>query len=138
MLTTPCHTSSRQMCVAAGCPGPNQRSDLHCHHFSTIRIPLLTWTQNCWTLKFGLKKLFDIESGIQKLLAQKETYCRLISFDSQHCLFHFLFISSLQMQNFLRKENGGDAGNQISFTEKEMLTGSQEGWSTTLIALTFS
>ncbi|KAK1331974.1 hypothetical protein QTO34_007651, partial [Cnephaeus nilssonii] len=24
-LTTPCHTSSQQLCVTAGCPGPNQR-----------------------------------------------------------------------------------------------------------------
>ncbi|KAK1333837.1 hypothetical protein QTO34_006225 [Cnephaeus nilssonii] len=37
-LTSPCHTSSQQLCVPAGCPGPNQKgSDLHYHHLSTIQ-----------------------------------------------------------------------------------------------------
>ncbi|KAK1346886.1 hypothetical protein QTO34_000746 [Cnephaeus nilssonii] len=45
-MTTPCHASSHQLCVIAGCPGPNQRGpDLHCHHLSTIQISLLTRAQ---------------------------------------------------------------------------------------------
>ncbi|KAK1346384.1 hypothetical protein QTO34_000240 [Cnephaeus nilssonii] len=37
-LMSPCHASSQQLCVTAGCPGPNQReSDLHYHHLSTIQ-----------------------------------------------------------------------------------------------------
>ena len=89
-LTMPGHASSQKLCVATGCPGPNQRwLDLHCHHLSIIQISLLACTY---------KELFDIETGSQN--------CWTLKLGLKHFCY-YMFISNLQLQDFSKKRNGG-------------------------------
>ncbi|CAK6448164.1 unnamed protein product [Pipistrellus nathusii] len=55
-----CHTSRQQLCITAGCPGPNQREST-C--ITTICPP--SRSEISW-LTYTHKELFDIEIGSQK------------------------------------------------------------------------